>query len=308
MFYRKGFLAPCLTTWWTGFYKSFPSPVSPYLCPPEAAWPSYTPRQWVPILVAFYDTHGVRWGYSNSRPPYGKVLTFRDMNYDECVIHNKYEPCDWGPPSIIVSRFVTCFTTRHQPVRFRKTGHNAYVLECYVMQNTFKHASALVDQREACFIWSKERLCTLEQPHCVASSVSWLCLSVCVSVCLCVRLDAWQLAVCSVCPYFLLRKKCLYIRRDIFFLWFDSPIWAWASSFRRGFTITLRHTTLGRTPLDEWSARHRDLYLTTHNTHNRQTSTPPAGFKPAIPVSERLQTHALDKHGHWDRPTKQLTM
>jgi hypothetical protein len=29
-----------------------------------------------------------------------------------------------------------------------------------------------------------------------------------------------------------------------------------------------RHVTLGRTPLDEWSARRRDLYLTTHNTHN----------------------------------------
>jgi len=28
-----------------------------------------------------------------------------------------------------------------------------------------------------------------------------------------------------------------------------------------GFTITLRHTTLGRTPLDKWSARRRDLYL-----------------------------------------------
>jgi len=32
------------------------------------------------------------------------------------------------------------------------------------------------------------------------------------------------------------------------------------------------HTTLGRTPLGEWSARGRDLYLTTTNTHNRQTS------------------------------------
>jgi hypothetical protein len=38
-----------------------------------------------------------------------------------------------------------------------------------------------------------------------------------------------------------------------------------------GFTITLRHTTLDRTSLDEWSARRRDLYLTTHNNHNRQT-------------------------------------
>jgi hypothetical protein len=34
------------------------------------------------------------------------------------------------------------------------------------------------------------------------------------------------------------------------------------------FTIThFRHTTVGRTPLDEGPARRRDLYLTTHNTH-----------------------------------------
>jgi hypothetical protein len=35
-----------------------------------------------------------------------------------------------------------------------------------------------------------------------------------------------------------------------------------------------RHATLGRTPLDEGPARRRDLYLTTHNTHKRQTSMP----------------------------------
>jgi hypothetical protein len=56
-----------------------------------------------------------------------------------------------------------------------------------------------------------------------------------------------------------------------------------------------RHTTVGRTPLDEGPARRRDLYLTTHNTHNRQTTMPPVGFEPAIPVSERPQTHALDR-------------
>jgi hypothetical protein len=56
----------------------------------------------------------------------------------------------------------------------------------------------------------------------------------------------------------------------------------------RGFTITLfRHTTFGRTPLDEGPARRRELYLTTHNTHNRQTSMPPVGFEPTILVSER---------------------
>jgi hypothetical protein len=56
----------------------------------------------------------------------------------------------------------------------------------------------------------------------------------------------------------------------------------------------LRHITLGRTPLDEWPARRRDLYLTTHNTHKRQTSMPPVGFETTILVSERPQTHALD--------------
>jgi len=34
-----------------------------------------------------------------------------------------------------------------------------------------------------------------------------------------------------------------------------------------GFTITLIHTTLGRTPLDERSAHRRDHYLTTHINH-----------------------------------------
>jgi hypothetical protein len=62
-----------------------------------------------------------------------------------------------------------------------------------------------------------------------------------------------------------------------------------------GFTITLRHITLGRTLLDEWSARHRDLYLTKQNTQKRHTSMSPAGFEPTIPASERPQTHALDR-------------
>jgi len=53
-------------------------------------------------------------------------------------------------------------------------------------------------------------------------------------------------------------------------------------------------TTLGRTPLDEWSARRRDPYLITHNTHKRQISMHPAGFEPAIPTSERPQTHDID--------------
>jgi hypothetical protein len=51
----------------------------------------------------------------------------------------------------------------------------------------------------------------------------------------------------------------------------------------RGFTITHRHSTLSRTPLDEWSVRRRELYLTTHNTHNRQTFMPLARLLILIP-------------------------
>ena len=68
-----------------------------------------------------------------------------------------------------------------------------------------------------------------------------------------------------------------------------------ASSFLRFLDHTQRRTTIGRTPLDEWSARRRDLYLTTHNTHNRQTSMPPVGFEPTISVGERPQTYDLDR-------------
>ena len=68
-----------------------------------------------------------------------------------------------------------------------------------------------------------------------------------------------------------------------------------ASSFLRFLDHTQRRTTVGRTSLDEWSARRRDLYLTTHNTYNRQTSMPPVGFEPTISAGERPQTYALDR-------------
>jgi hypothetical protein len=63
----------------------------------------------------------------------------------------------------------------------------------------------------------------------------------------------------------------------------------------RDFTITLRHTSLGRSPLDERSARRRDLSHATHNTNRRETSMSLAGFETTIPASERPQTNnALD--------------
>jgi len=80
-----------------------------------------------------------------------------------------------------------------------------------------------------------------------------------------------------------------------FFLWRFGPTRAMASSFLRFLDHTQPRATIGRTPLDEWSARRRDLYLTTHNTHNRQTSMPPLGLEPTITAGERPQTYALDR-------------
>jgi hypothetical protein len=70
-------------------------------------------------------------------------------------------------------------------------------------------------------------------------------------------------------------KGCLVpeiLQRLIFFLWRCDPTQVMASSFLRFLDYTQRRTTVGSTPPDKWSARHKDLYLTTHNTHNRQTS------------------------------------
>ena len=57
----------------------------------------------------------------------------------------------------------------------------------------------------------------------------------------------------------------------------------------RAFTITLRHTSLGRTPLDEWLSRLRDLYLTTHNTHKRETSYPQRDSQPQSQQANSLR-------------------
>jgi len=62
-----------------------------------------------------------------------------------------------------------------------------------------------------------------------------------------------------------------YLSFFLSFFWRCDSTRAMASSFMRHLDRTQRRTTFGRTPLDEWSCRRRDLYLTTtHNTQNRQ--------------------------------------
>jgi len=61
---------------------------------------------------------------------------------------------------------------------------------------------------------------------------------------------------------------------------------------------SVKRTTVGRIPLDEWTAQRRELYLAIHNNHKRQTS---------------IRTHILNKReaadprlrprGHWSHHT-----
>jgi hypothetical protein len=59
-----------------------------------------------------------------------------------------------------------------------------------------------------------------------------------------------------------IRVKSLSLRLLMSHIYMEHLFWMFLDHTRR-------RSTVGRTPLDEWSARRRDLYLTTHNTHNR---------------------------------------
>jgi hypothetical protein len=84
------------------------------------------------------------------------------------------------------------------------------------------------------------------------------------------------------------------LRTFLFPPWRNGPQWA------KGLLIIETWRSYSDTPSSVgilWTSDQpvADLYLTTHNTHNRQTSVTPEGFKPTIPTSERPQNHALDR-------------
>jgi hypothetical protein len=92
---------------------------------------------------------------------------------------------------------------------------------------------------------------------------------------------------------FLVLEQVTSILQEFFFMTWHS-YWARASSLLR-----LHDHTQFDTPHSVglfWTNDRPvagDLYLTTHNTHNRQISMPPAEFEPAK-ASERPQTHWLE--------------
>jgi len=74
-----------------------------------------------------------------------------------------------------------------------------------------------------------------------------------------------------------------------------------------GFTITLRHTTLNRSPLDEWSVRHGDLYLTTQLSEVTDIRAP-GGIRTRNPRKRSVADPHLRPHEHRDRLLAKLTV
>jgi len=52
--------------------------------------------------------------------------------------------------------------------------------------------------------------------------------------------------------------------------------------------------TLGRIPVHEWLAHHRDLYVTTHNTHRDKHPFPRWDWSPQSQQTRGHKTHILD--------------
>jgi hypothetical protein len=90
--------------------------------------------------------------------------------------------------------------------------------------------------------------------------------------------------------------RCIQCTALSLFLWLCSPARAMASSFTR-----FLRTTVGRLL---WTSDQlvADLYLTTHNTHNRQTSMPPRGIRTHDLSRRTAADLRLRQHDHWDRP------
>jgi hypothetical protein len=78
------------------------------------------------------------------------------------------------------------------------------------------------------------------------------------------------------------RRVVTFRKQDnfLFCFWRNNPQWVMTSWFTR-FIV------------GKCSAGLRDLYMTTHNTHNIRTSMSPVGFEPKISAGETTQSYPL---------------
>jgi len=73
----------------------------------------------------------------------------------------------------------------------------------------------------------------------------------------------------------------------------------------RGFTIILRHSTIGRIPLYERSAWPRNVYLKTRDSNNRQISMP-RRIQFRNPIMRAAMDPRLRPRDNWDRLEREV--
>jgi hypothetical protein len=76
------------------------------------------------------------------------------------------------------------------------------------------------------------------------------------------------------------------------------PSWPLAFSFLKFIHHTQRHTTLGRNPLEERSARHRDLYITKHSQQTNIHAS--GGIQTHNPSRRTAADPRLRPRGNWN--------
>ena len=74
-----------------------PGGTGPIFITPGTGWPSYNPWHWVPILIAFYNMHGLQWDYSlipvTTRDNIGKLNQYTHLNskkFSKLADQNKF--------------------------------------------------------------------------------------------------------------------------------------------------------------------------------------------------------------------------
>ena len=114
--------------------------------------------------------------------------------------------------------------------------------------------------------------------------------------------SSWTLSTSKMINLFFCKRGegiCIILELCLCFILRACPQCARASSFVRFIDHTQRRTTVGRTPLDKWSARRRDLYLTTHTTFTTDIRAP-GGIRTHILSRLTVADPRLRQRGHWD--------
>jgi hypothetical protein len=112
--------------------------------------------------------------------------------------------------------------------------------------------------------------------------------------------DLFQKAVRFILYRELIRSLIISASHKILFVCFlrNSPTLARATSCSKFLNHTQLPTTVGRTPLDEGSARRRDLYL----THSQETDThAPIGIQTRTSSKQAAVDPRLRPLAHWNR-------